>query len=205
MSSPRIAWLLTSAFYYWHPMLSYLTRLFPYTTAFAAKWQGYAPTFENSFKVDVVGNRKIISLTKSETGYGNNFTWMSLAIVDRLLKFQPQVVFSNSFGMWTALALLFKPIGKWRVVIAYEGSSPSVDYCNSPWRLRLRRAMVRAADACITNSGAGKTYLIQKIGARSDQVFVQPYEVPCADALFDSDPFNSGNPLNLQHPTFLFV
>jgi glycosyltransferase involved in cell wall biosynthesis len=203
MNSPRIAWLLTSAFYYWHPMLSCLTERFPQTIAFAAKWQGYAPGYENSFTVDVVGKRKILSLKRSLTGYNSSFTMLSLNIVSRLWKSRRDVIFSNSFGVWTILALLFKSLGRWRVVIAYEGSSPNVDYRHSPVRLAIRRAMVRVADACITNSSAGKDYLIQILNAPSDRVFAHPYEVPSGKALQgDAVPLSrdASQPL-----TFLYV
>ena len=63
---PRIAWLLTSAFYYWQPMLKELTKLFPHTMTFTPRWHGYAPGFEDSFSVEIVGERKIISLQKSD-------------------------------------------------------------------------------------------------------------------------------------------
>jgi glycosyltransferase involved in cell wall biosynthesis len=205
MKNLRIAWLLTSAFYYWHPMLSCLTQLFPQTTAFAANWRGYAPGFEDSFTVDVVGKRKIVSLTQSETSYGSNFTYLPLNIVSHLLQFKPDVVFSNSFGMWTILALLFKPVGRWRLVLAYEGSSPGVDYRNSPARLAIRRIMVQASDACITNSHAGKTYLMDILNAPEEKVFLHPYEVPSAIALSNSAETATLEPLDLQSPTFIFV
>lgn len=205
MNNPRIAWLLTSAFYYWHPTLSNFAKLFPEMTAFAANWQGYAPGFEDSFKVEVVGKRKIIPVIKSLTGYGYSFTFLPLNIVNRLLRFKPQVIFSNSFGMWTILALLFKPVGQWRVVIAYEGSSPSIDYRNSSVRLALRRAMVKAADACITNSRAGEAYLTEILYAEESRVFVQPYEVPAAESLLTRGTEAPSNLSQLQHPIFLFV
>lgn len=203
MNKPRIAWLLTSAFYYWHPMLSELTQRVPQMKAYAANWRGYAPGFEDSFTVDVVGNRKVIPLLKSETSYGSNFTFLPLNIVSRLLQFKPQVIFSNSFGMWTLLALLFKPLGHWKVVIAYEGSSPGVDYLNSPIRLWIRRTMAALADAIITNSQAGKDYLINVLGASKDRVFMQPYEVPTAHALAEGDAKAINTPN--QRPCFLFV
>ncbi|MBW4575404.1 MAG: glycosyltransferase family 4 protein [Aphanothece sp. CMT-3BRIN-NPC111] len=205
MNNPRIAWLLTSAFYYWHPTLSHLAKLFPQMTAFAPNWRGYALGFEDSFAVEVVGKRKIVSLKKVATGYGSSFTFLPLNIVSRLLRFKPDVIFSNSFGVWTILALLFKPVGKWRVVIAYEGSSPSVDYRNSPRRLSIRRAMVRAADACITNSCAGKAYLIDILNAAKNKVFVKPYEVPSAIALSEPCEAIESGKFQLKRPVFLFV
>ncbi|HEY9848475.1 MAG TPA: glycosyltransferase family 4 protein [Leptolyngbyaceae cyanobacterium] len=205
MKQTRVAWLLTSAFYYWHPMLSNFAKLFPEMTAFAANWRGYAPGFEDSFKVEVVGERKIIPIIKSLTDYGYNFTFLPLNIVNRLLHFKPLVIFSNSFGMWTMLALLFKPLGQWRVVIAYEGSSPSIDYRNSALRLAIRRTMVKAADACISNSHAGKAYLTQVLNAEESRVFVQPYEVPSAESLSAQISEVPSHLAQIKHPVFLFV
>lgn len=205
MSNTRIAWLLTSSFYYWHPMLSCLTQLSPKTIAFAANWRGYAQGFENSFAVEVVGQRKIVPITNSETSYGSNFTYLPINIVNHLFRFKPQVIFSNSFGIWTILALLFKPLGRWRVVIAYEGSSPGVDYRNSLSRLAVRRAMVQAADACITNSHAGKNYLIDILNTPVEKVFVHPYEVPSASKLLESAKAVELGDLVSKPPVFVFV
>lgn len=201
----RIAWLLTSAFYYWHPMLSCLTRLFPNTVAVAANWRGYAPGFENSFAVEVVGERTVVSLEKSATSYGSNFTYLPLNVVPFLLRFKPDVIFSNAFGMWTLLALMFKFLGQWRVVLAYEGSSPSVDFRNSPARLALRRFMVKTADACITNSQAGKQYLTEVLNADPKKTFLHPYEVPSAKAMLAPTGENQPAPLSYQQPVFLFI
>ncbi len=201
----RIAWLLPSAFYYWQPAISKLAQIFPQTTVFTGLWQGFAPGFENSFAVEVL-ERKVIQLTRTSTGYGNNFTYLSLNIINRLLRFKPHLIFTSSFGVWTMLALLLKPLAKWRVVIAYEGSSPSVDYRGSAPRLALRRAMVKAADALITNSKAGKAYLIDILKAKESNVFHQPYEVPATTALVGCTKEDKQSNLHqLQRPVFLFV
>ena len=204
-NNSRIAWLLNSAFFYWHPALSEFTRLFPQTTVYTSWWRGYAPGFEDSFNVEVVGEQKVIPITHSSTGYGSNFTYLPLGIVNRLLRFKPHVIFSNSFGVWTVLALLLKPVGKWRVIIAYEGSSPGVDYRNSTARLAVRRAMVQAADACITNSQAGKAYLIEVLKAKAERVFAQPYEIPDPKALLERTEATRVSILQSQQPIFLFV
>lgn len=200
----RIAWLLTSAFYYWQPTMSSLTELFPQTTVFTSRWPGFASGLENSFKVEVVGQRKVIAITKDSKGYGNNFTYLPLSIVGRLLEFKPDIIFSNSFGIWTLLSLLFKPLGKWRVVIAYEGSSPGVDYRNSALRLALRRAMVKASDACITNSNAGKAYLTDILKAEPERVFAHPYEVPATNPSKKITELKSALAI-FKRPIFLFV
>lgn len=203
MNSSRIAWLLNSAFFYWHPALSEFTRLFPQTTVFTAWWKGYAPGFEDTFTVEVVGKEKVFRIVRSSTSYGSNFSYLPLGIVNRLLQFKPDLIFSNSFGVWTVLAILLKPVGKWRVVIAYEGSSPDVDYRNSAVRLAVRRAMVQAADACITNSQAGRAYLIEILKAKADRVFAKPYEVPDLKALPEQTQGLSVP--QSQRPIFLFV
>lgn len=205
MEKPRIAWLLTSAFFYWQPMLSQLAQRFPDFMAFTAKWSGYAPGLDNAFPVEVLGNRRIVTLTHSETGYGTSFTLLPFNIVNKLFSFQPQVIFSNSFGVWTILALMLKPLGHWKVVIAYEGSSPSVDFRNSPIRLAIRRQMVRWADACITNSQAGRDYLREILKAPQQQVFVQPYEVPSVASLFQDQTELNATAGEQNRPIFLFV
>ncbi|MGF1491705.1 MAG: glycosyltransferase family 4 protein [Microcoleaceae cyanobacterium] len=204
MTHLRVAWLLTSAFYYWHPMLAKLSQIYPDTKAFVANWRGYAPGFEDSFQIDIVGERKVVALKKSSTSYGDNFTYLPLNIVNRLLAFRPHLIFSNSFGIWTILALLSRPIGRWRVVIAYEGSSPGVDYRSSPLRLTVRRAMVQAAHACITNSQAGKAYLVDVLNADANQVFVHPYEVPAVQALTTRTEAQQPLP-DLKSPMFIAV
>ena len=208
MNNPRIAWLLTSAFYYWHPMLAELAKLFPQMKAFSANWRGYAQGYEESFLFEVVGERKVIPIIKDSKSYGTNFTYLPLNVVNRLFKFKPNVIFSNSFGLWTVLALLFKPLGRWKVVIAYEGSSPGVDYRNSPPRLALRGAMVKAADACITNSQAGKAYLTEVLKTDERRVFVHPYEVPGTNSLEVNNTSitnNNQEVASLPRPVFIFV
>jgi glycosyltransferase involved in cell wall biosynthesis len=204
-SNLRVAWLLPTAWFYWQPALSEFTRLFPKTTVFTGLWPGFARGFENSLTVEVVGERKVLAITQSSTGYGSSFTYLSLGIVNRLLRLKPHLVFSSSFGLWTILALLLKPLGRWQVVIAYEGSSPSVDYRNSIIRLVLRQAMIQAADACITNSQAGKNYLVNILKAKEDHVFAQPYEVPDAKSLLAQSVESTLDIPISKHPVFLFV
>jgi glycosyltransferase involved in cell wall biosynthesis len=201
-SNPRVAWLLPVAWFYWQPFLSEFAKLFPDTQVFTGLWPGFAQGLENSFAVEQLGQMTFIETSQSATGYGSGFTYLSPRIVGSLLRFRPQVVFADSFRIWTILALLLKPLGGWRVILAYEGSSPGVDYLHSPLRLWLRRLMVRAADAYITNSQAGAMYLIEVLGAQKDRVFASPYEVPDIQAML-ADP--TGVQLPQGRPLFLFV
>ena len=131
----RVAWLLPTAWFYWQPSLSALTQKLSLTKVFTGLWPGFAKGFEDKLDVEIIGDRKIINLATDAKSYGNNFTYLSPSIAFPLLKLRPHVVFSSSFGVWTLLSLLLKPLGGWRVIIAYEGSSPSVDFKNSQQRL----------------------------------------------------------------------
>ncbi len=205
VSGLRVAWLLPSVFFYWQPTLKALSQLIPQTRVFTTRWFGLTPDDETNLSVELVGRVKVVQLSQSSQGYDKEFTYVSPGVVAPLLRYQPNVVFSNSFGVWTILALLFKFLGNWRVVIAYEGSSPSVDYRSSPLRLAIRRTMVRVADACITNSQAGKNYLTEVLHAPSQSVFVQPYEVPDPADLLQSCTDEEPDAPASNPVTFLFV
>ena len=171
MNNLRVAWLLPTAWFYWQPVMSEFTKLFPHTKVFTALFPGFAQGLENSIAVEVIGKQRKLEFKAETTSYSSYFTYMSPRIIMSLLGFKPQIIFASSFGIWTVLALLFKPIGRWKVIIAYEGSSPTVDYRNSWIRLAIRRVMVKTADACISNSQAGKEYLIEYLNANKDSVF----------------------------------
>jgi glycosyltransferase involved in cell wall biosynthesis len=200
----RIAWLLPVTWFYWQPVMSHFTQIFPQTKVFTGLFPGFARGFENSFVVEVVGKFQVIEIAQEATGYGSHFTYLSPRIIFRLLQLRPHAIFASSFGIWTVLALLLKPICWWRVIIAYEGSSPSVDYRNSVIRLLVRRLMVKFADAYITNSQAGKAYLVEVLKAKDNRVFVQPYEIPDTKTLIAPEKIEL-DAAQLQRPVFLFV
>jgi glycosyltransferase involved in cell wall biosynthesis len=202
----RIAWLLPVAWFYWQPAISELTKIFPNTTIFTGLFPGHATGLEDTLKVEVVGEFKVIEIDRDENGYGDNFTYLSPKIIGNLLRFRPQVIFSSSFGVWTILALMLKPFLRWRVIIAYEGSSPGVDYRHSATRLFVRRLMVGMAAACISNSRAGGAYLIDILRAHKDRVFVQPYEIPDEHTLPGNTAVEMSQLFEIQcRPVFLFV
>jgi glycosyltransferase involved in cell wall biosynthesis len=209
MDNLRVVWLLPVAWFYWQPSLSEFTRLFPKTTIFTALFPGFGKDLEGKIQIEVVGKFKVIEISRNNESYGDNFTNLSLSIIFHLIRIKPQIIFSSSFGVWTIVALLLKPLFRWRVIIAYEGSSPGVDYRNSILRLSIRRFMIWMADAYISNSQAGKAYLTDVLNAKKDRTFVTPYEIPDERTL----PSNTDRKLEdaeldiscLQHPVFLFV
>ena len=211
-NSLKIAWLLPTAWFYWQPTLSELTKKFPQTKVFTGLFPGFAKGFENALDVEVIGGRKVIAVTESSTSYGDNFTYLSPQIVPRILQYDPDIVFTSSFGIWSIIALLLKLFKRWKVVIAYEGSSPGVDYTNSSLRIALRKMMIWLSDGCITNSYGGKKYLVEVLNSSEQDVFVHPYEVPDVRSLAEIDDnlqyLSSDSTVkfdDLQHPVFLFV
>ena len=203
----RVAWLLPSLdASYWQPVFKEFTQLYPQTMVYTGRWSGFIPGFENSFKVEIVGKTQIIEIAESSNvGYTPNVAYVSPAIVNYLLKFKPQVVFTIGFSIWTILILLFKPWGKWQVIIAYEGSSPKVDYRDSKIRTIIRRILINFVAAFITNNNRGKSYLTEFLGVKSSSVFARPYEVPDAKALLRKQKNLDANELELSQTVFLFI
>jgi glycosyltransferase involved in cell wall biosynthesis len=204
MQELRIAWLLPVTWFYWQPFLSKFTSIFPKTKIYTGLFPGYANGLEHTLDIELVGRFQVIEYHRDQWGYSDSFTYLSPKVIIHLLKFKPQVIFSSSFGIWTIFALLLKPLLRAKVIIAYEGSSPVVDYRHSPLRLFIRRIMVRTADACITNSQAGKHYLIDVLKAQVKQVFAHPYEIPDISTLPESETIKVDECLN-KSPVFLFV
>ncbi|VEP12692.1 Glycosyl transferase group 1 [Hyella patelloides LEGE 07179] len=178
MNNPRIAWVMPIACVYWQVILREFVKAYPQTKIFTSKKHESPKGLENTLDIEVVGKLKVIQFKPRYGQYSSKFAYMSLAIVNRLLKYQPQIIFADTFSLWTLLVSLTKPLGKWKIILAYEGSSPGVDYCYSPLRLLVRRIIINMADAYITNSQVGKNYLIKILYAPANRVFAYPYLVP---------------------------
>ncbi len=205
-SNNRIAWLLPSMERqnYWQPLFKEFSKTFPQTTVYTGFWEGFVPGLEGAFNVEVVGKTEF-KPSRQGIGYSPGLIHVSPKIIGYLLKFRPQVVFVSGFSLWTLLALLFKLLGQWKVVIVYDGSSPTIDYINSRPRLILRSAMVRFADAFITNTSGGKNYLTKILGAEEHRVFARPYQVPDVKTLLGQQDEEPNSEPGCQRPIFLFV
>ena len=200
----RVAWLLPAFRYYWQPALIEFSKYFPNTKIFTGLFPGLMKGIENFIDIEVIGQFKPIGHNNNKS-YSSVFTYLSPKIINYLLKFKPDIIFSSSFGIWTVIALILKPWQKWKVIIAYEGSSPGVDYRNSSLRLLIRQTMIKAADAYITNSQRGKEYLIDILNAPHDLVFAHPYEIPPLELLSQESGYKNINFTQYKKTTFLFV
>jgi glycosyltransferase involved in cell wall biosynthesis len=194
ISAQNVLWLIPSlgrgpTGYPWHPVFKEFTRLFPNTHILTTRWPGFAQGYEGTFSIKTVGKPLQNKLFKPQaaTEYGAGFMPLPLSVFFDLFSLKPNVIFTKAFSIWTALAVIYKLVTKSRVIIAYEGSSPGVDYSKSVWRTRLRALMSAQADAFVTNSHAGKAYLTDVLGADPNCVFVRPYEVASPHLLFESE------------------
>jgi glycosyltransferase involved in cell wall biosynthesis len=205
----RIAWLLpamgTGGISFQH-ILSEFTKVFPNTIVFTGQWPGYAPGHEDAFKVQEVGATHYIEFGKTANGYTIGFSYASPQIIRHLLQFKPQVIFANAFTAWTAIALLLKPIGHWKVIITYEGGSSTYENPSATIRYQARRFMARLADAFVVNSRAGKSYLLDVLQVNPERVFAKPFLVPSRKALLHYSETEAPQlDSSLKRPIFLFV
>jgi glycosyltransferase involved in cell wall biosynthesis len=189
---------------YWQPVLEKLAHSQQVMLYTARPWAGFDPDDPKNATVEVVGTTVRINNSQEKTDYSGGYMTLSPAIIGRLLAFKPQVIIASAFSIWTMLALLFKPIGRWRVVLAWDGSSPNVDFRNSKLRLWVRRIIARFVDRFITNNQAGKAYFCEYLGVDSQNIIVRPYLVPDPKTLLAMSA-STDVQLQLQSPIFLYV
>ncbi len=191
---------------YWQPVLKKLAQITQQVRLYTGRpWAGFDPDDPANATVEVVGTIVRVTSSQDKTDYSGGYMRLSPAIVGRLWQFQPQVTIACGFSMWTMLAIAAKPIGRWRVVLAWDGSSPNVDFRHSRLRLWVRSAMVRFVDRVITNSEAGKAYFCEYLGVDSQKITVRPYLVPDPQTLLGRAGSLVASQRTLPSPMFLYV
>lgn len=169
--------------HYWFAVLHRLARIYARPRVFTGYWPGFTRATEGAFDVEVVGRTRFIRTSPTATGYSNGFIYASPRVVPRLLRYRPHVVFTSAFSLWTLLTVALKPLGGWRIIVTWDGSSPRVDARNSRLRMIFRRFMARYVDAFVTNTEAGRSYLTGTLGAAPRRVFARPYQVADPETL----------------------
>ncbi|MBE9116911.1 glycosyltransferase family 4 protein [Lusitaniella coriacea LEGE 07157] len=208
MKDIRIAWLVPSVELgaYWQPVLREFTQVYPNTLFYTGQvWPGFDPEQPGCSAIEIVGETKFVETQKVETGYGRGFIVVSPSIIGRLLKFKPDIVFPQAFSLWTVFAVLLKPIFGWKLAIIYDGSSPNTDFRDSGFRTVARKWLAKFADAFVSNSEAGKQYLMEALGVPESKIMKRVYLVPDAKALQRRLENTEDIELQLKRPTFLYV
>jgi glycosyltransferase involved in cell wall biosynthesis len=177
-TNPRIVWLLPGQGLkrigtprYTLPLLEEFQRVYPDIIFITAS--EVDPYYKKLLNVRSRGRfswQQLRSYTSSKY-YKRGFNRLSPAVVLDLLKLRPQLVISQEFKLWTILAALLKPIGHWKLLVLWTGSSPGVNLIDDPIRLFVRRLVAKCTDAFITNSIAGKHYLKDYLWAPNDRIF----------------------------------
>ncbi len=208
IKSLRIAWLVPSVELgaYWQPVLKEFTNIFKNTVFYTGLvWPGFDSQAPGADTIQLVGQMKSLELIKT-TGYSRRLMIVSPGIVNHLIKFKPHVILAQAYSLWTLLALLLKPWGKWRFIIIYDGSSPNADFKDSKIRSFFRQVMSRYADAFIANSHGARDYLIEGVGAKPESVYTRTYLVPDATTLLQQSLKTSETKeFPLKRPIFLYV
>ena len=175
----RIAWLLPSmkGGFYWQPLFREFTSLFPKTLILTGCWPGFLPGLEDVLRVRQLRGIRFVTLEQRGEGYSSGFTWASPSILWHLIRFRPRVIFVIGFNFWTLYVLALKALMGWRVILLWEGISPTIAYLDAPFRLTARRMMARNFDATITNTQEAMDYLRDVIRIPISKLLRHPYEV----------------------------
>ncbi|MEQ9619040.1 MAG: glycosyltransferase family 4 protein [Deltaproteobacteria bacterium] len=208
LSEMKVAWLIPSMErgFCWLPVLEKLSNLFPETTVYT----GLGPLDQSirnlKFKLKIVGKTRFFRYRrKKKSHYDKGIIILSPYIIFHLLKFSPKVIFTHAFSVWTIIALLLKPFMGWRIIIAYDGSAPTVDARKSRLRLFGRKLMTLLSDSLMTNSDSGKTYLVQILKAKKELVFVRPYMVSDIKYLSQKEISVKSMLGDIKRPVFLYA
>lgn len=203
----RVAWLVPSVELgaYWQPVLAEFKKAYPQTRFYTGLvWPGFDSKVPGADLIKIVGEMKSLEIKKTE-GYSRRLMILSPGIVNYLLKFKPDVVLAQAYSLWTLLAFLFKPLGKWKFIIIWDGSSPNTDFEDSGIRSFFRKWISKSADAFISNSEGGKKYLVEGLGAPADKVYKKTYLVPDVQTLQQNSAEAEVQKLEQKRPIFLYV
>lgn len=170
--------------YWWHT-LEALADLLPSVAMVLGATSNFSDSYipdniKHKIDICVIPGSKFISIPiMSQGAYKFGIQLPPFCpFVRQLIKMKPQVLFLSGFSLWTFIAVALKPLMKWRLVVMYEGSSPSVARTYNRLIVLWRRMISSRVDAAITNTQAGKKYLCEWLSIDTKKIFVHPYEVP---------------------------
>ena len=95
-------------------------------------------------------------------------------------------------------------MGLWKVIVLFDGVSPSTEFSDDLFRIRLRKWVGRHVDAVITNTFCAKNYLEKKLQIRSDHIHRVVYQTAEIKESSNEKQLVK-TPMTQQEPTFLYV
>ena len=84
-----------------------LLRFFPDLKVFTAA-ESFRCQSAGRYGVEVVGRKRARREDPRDPGYRRRLTLLSPRIIPRLLRYDPDAILTNSFGVWTTIVLLMK-------------------------------------------------------------------------------------------------
>lgn len=208
LTGTKVAWLIPSMarnFFHWLPLIEEFSNIFPDTIVFTGLCPENISSENVSFNLKIAGKTRFIKLGTKGSRYEKVIIIPPLDIPFHLLKFLPQVILTYGFSIWTVIVLLLKPFIGWRVIVVYEGSTPTVDDRESKLRTFGRKLMTRGSDAFLTNTHSGKSYLVEFLKANKELVFVRPYLLPDIKYLTLKEVDVKKLLVDAPRPVFLYV
>jgi glycosyltransferase involved in cell wall biosynthesis len=161
------------------------------------------PYYKKMFNIYSKGNSHWKKLYKYDYGY-KGIALLSPFIVFPLLMAKPRIVISVGFNFWTIIVSFFKLIGRWKIIVLFEGPSPTDKHKDDIIRLSIRRFLTRYVDAFITNSNKAKCYLQDYLGSHKSKVFRIVYKL--ADVNITKKNKNTNiTTKDKKHPIFLYA
>jgi len=167
--------------YYWQPFLREFKKRFPNTVVLTGTWPGYLPGYENVLAIVI--DPRIRWVVWRLFGRRFRFAWGPPSILWRILRFRPDVIITVGFNIFTLMGLVSKLLYGTRLVLVFEGITPSIALLEAPVRLSLRRALARTIDRAVCNSDAGLAYLRDVLRIPESKLQRHPLEVPESTAL----------------------
>lgn len=163
---------------YWQPIFTYLTQLFSHFTVYTSVWNGYIANYTGMFNIEVVEGIRFLKRENKVGFYEHGIVLLPVSLLKKLIKYKPQIIITSTFGIWTILAIIYKFFFRVKVILLYEGSSPSVDFRGSVVRTMLRKTLTFFIDGYLTNTIAGKKYLTEHLKISGSKISQFPIETP---------------------------
>jgi glycosyltransferase involved in cell wall biosynthesis len=130
--------------------------------------------------------------------------WLNPFVLSKLIRLRADVLITPGFNLWTLFGVVLKVFAKLKIVVLWDGISPSIARLDNPFSLGLRRLLGRFCNAAICNTEEAYEYLRATVKMPRPKLLRDVFTVPDAATL--SAGGNSHLALGgLPRPVFLFV